>query len=602
VTSDRKCSRRRTRRLPAAAAGLAAMVALASCSTAAVSKSTATFAEQPGAKPDYILPLTSFRYFSIGNVNEFQYLMFRPLYWFTNQGRVTLNDSLSLANPPQYAPDGKSVTVTLKSYYWSDGQPVTTRDIEFWQNLVTANKADWAAYIPGEYPDNVTGVTVNSASSITFHLSQAYGSSYFTYNELSQITPLPQHMWDKESALGPIGDYDMNTTGAQAVYKFLDSQSASVQTYSTNPLWQVVDGPWRLKSLDASGNVKFVPNTMYSGPVKPKLSEFDELGFANDAAEFKALQSTSSPIDVGYLPFQDVPQRGQLATLGYRLEPWADFGITFLPENYTNPTSGPIFKQLYFRQAMQDLVDQQTFIKRAYSGYAYPTHGPVPLMPTTGFVDSTEKSNQYAYSVDNAVSLLKSHGWTVKPGGVSTCTSPGAGAAQCGPGVPAGAQASFHLEYDSNAPALDIEMSQLKTDFALAGIQLNLSTAPFASVIGDATPCAAGQPCKWDMEFWGGGWTYTPDFYPTGDELWATGVGANSNGYTDPMMDKLIMTTETTADASALYSYEDYAATQLPVIWMPTPYYQLAEINRHLQGIDPPDPELNLLPENWSWS
>jgi peptide/nickel transport system substrate-binding protein len=482
---------------------------------------------------------------------------------------------------------------------------VTTRDIEFWQNLVTANKSNWAAYSPGEYPDNVTGMTVNSPTSITFHLSQRYGTYFFTYNELSQITPLPQHVWDKESAGGAVGDFDRTPDGAQAVYKFLDGESSNISTYSTNPLWQVVDGPWKLKSLSAAGALKLVPNPAYSGPIKAKLTEFDEVPFTKDTAEFNQLKGGSNAanaIDYGYLPPPDVPQKDAISSLGYTFQPWADWGIVYFPENFTNPVSGPIFKQLYFRQVIQDLIDQQTFIKHAFNGYAYPTYGPVPMKPASKFVDQTELNNPYPYSPSTAVSLLQSHGWTVNAGGVSVCSSPGTGSDQCGPGVPAGAKASFHLEYASGQPALDTEMAQFKTDFAQAGIEIILSTNTFNSVIGTAAPCQPGQPCKWDMEFWGGGWIYAPDYYPTGDELWFTGAGSNSGGYTDPQMDALIKNTETSTDIQSLYTYEDFAAKQPPVVWMPTAYYQLNEINNHLKGATPLDPLLQLYPEEWSWS
>jgi peptide/nickel transport system substrate-binding protein len=589
--------------------GLAATVFAASCGGAGtVTKTTATFAEPPGSPPNYILPLMSLKYFSVYNVSQFQYLLYRPLYWFGSNGQVNLNADLSLAQPPQYAPDGKSVSITLKPYVWSDGQPVTTRDIQFWQNLVKANKASWAAYSPGEYPDNVTGVTVNSPTQITFNLSQPYGSYFFTYNELSQITPLPQHLWDKESATGAVGDYDMTDAGAQAVYKFLDAQSSDVASYSTNMLWQVVDGPWKLKSLDTTGNLKLVPNTMYSGPIKAKLTEFDEVPFTKDTAEFNILQAgtnAANAIDFGYLPSQDVPQKDKLTSLGYTAVPWANWGITYFPENFTNPTTGPIFQQLYFRQVMQELIDQKTFIDKAYNGYAYPTYGPVPVKPASNFVDATEQSNPYPYDPAKAVSTLQSHGWTVNPGGISVCSSPGTADSQCGAGVPANAQASFKLEYASGTPALDAEMAQFKSDFAQAGIQINLSTNTFNTVIGNAVPCTAGQKCTWDMEYWGGGWTYAPDYYPTGDLLWATGAGSNANGYSDPMMDQLIMNTETSNSVQALYAYEDFTAKQLPVVWMPTQYYPnggLTEINSHLQGTGPLDALLQIYPENWYWS
>ncbi len=597
--------------------GLGAIV-LAACGSSTpsssgptVKRTTATFAEGPGAQPNYIFPLASLAYFSVSNLSQFQFLIYRPLYWFGDNGQVQLNSSLSLADPPVYSSDGKSVAVTLKGWKWSNGDQITARDVQFWQNLVTANKDNWAGTSPGEYPENVTSTTLDPSNplKITFNLTQAYGSYWFTYNELSQITPLPQKVWDKESATGAVGDYDKTPAGAQAVYKFLDAQAKAISTYDTNPLWQVVSGPWKLKSMDTAGNVKLVPNPGYGGPIKPTLTEFDEVPFTKDTAEFDQLKSATSvstaPIDWGYIPDADVLQRSSLSNI-YNFSTWAGWQITYFPENFTNPKSGPIFKQLYFRQAMQDLVDQNTFISKAFFGYGYPTYGPVPTKPSSSFVDSFERTNPYPYSPSKAVSLLQANGWTVNAGGTSTCTSPGTGSGQCGAGIPQGAKASFNLQYVSGTPALDQEMAQFKTDYALAGIAINLTTAPFDTVIGNATP----TDHSWDMEFWGGGWIYAPDYEPTGDELWScTGSGASvqyagsdSGGYCDPQAQSLILATETSSDVHAMYAYEDYLAKQLPVIWMPVNYAQLNMINKNLKGTQPLDPLLQIYPENWRWS
>ena len=475
----------------------------------------------------------------------------------------------------------------------------------------TTGRATRRASIPTTSPS--TTINPRNPLQITFKLSQQYGKYFFTYNELSQITPLPQKVWDKESATGPVGDYDTTPAGAQKVYAFLDAQSKSIATYGTNPLWQVVSGPWKLKSMDTAGNVSMIPNTAYGGPVKPTLTQFNEVPYAKGSTEFNALKAATSPaktiIDYGYLPFEDAQEKSALDG-AYNFDVWPGWQITYFPENFTNPISGPIFRQLYFRQAMQHLVDQNTLINKTFFGYAYPTYGPVPIKPASMFVDSFEKSNPYPYSPTTAVSLLQANGWTVNPGGTSTCTSPGTGTGQCGTGVPAGAKASFNLQYISGQPALDQEMERFKSDFAQAGIAINLTTAPFDTVLGNAAPCEAGGPCTWDMEFWGSGWIYAPDYEPTGDELWScTGSGAavqyagsDSGGYCDPQAESDILATETSNDLAAIDTYEDYMAKQLPSVWMPMQYAQLSEINKDLKGTGPQDPLLQIYPENWRWS
>ena len=577
-----------------------ATVAAVSCGSSSPGKTTATFAEEPGLPPNYILPLVGPGNFTAPNVSQFQPVMYRPLYSFGNSAKVAVNDSLSIANAPQYAADGKSVTVTLKAYMWSDGKPVTTRDVEFWQNLVSANKLSWGGYSAGEYPENVVGTVVNSPTSITFKLSQAYGPPFFTFNELSQITPLPQHVWDKETATGTVADYDRTTAGAVAVYNFLNGQATDLAGYSTNPLWQVVDGPWKLKSFDKAGLVRLVPNTRYSGPVKPKLTEFDEVPYATEAAEYAAL--SKGEVDYGYLPYSQTNQKNAITAQGYTIDPWVGWQINYIQINFTNPTSGPMFNQPYFRQALQKLIDQQADINSAMGGYGYPTYGPVPLKPQSDFVDPQESHNMYPFDTKGAAAMLQANGWTVNPGGVSTCANAGTAPGQCGGGIAAGAKASFKLEYSSGESALDREMQTLKHDFSQAGIDVQLATAPFMSVLTHTTPCTRDTACSWDMQFWGGGWIYAPNYFPSGDEVFSTGAEANYGGYTDATMDSSIAATQTAATPSALGSYQLYAAKALPVLWMPTAYPQLSAINNKLRGTQPQDPLLGIYPETWSWS
>ena len=55
-------------------------------------------------------------------------------------GQPTVNNSLSLANPPMF--NGDKVTITLKHYMWSNGTQVTAQDVMFWLNMVLAVPAD----------------------------------------------------------------------------------------------------------------------------------------------------------------------------------------------------------------------------------------------------------------------------------------------------------------------------------------------------------------------------------------------------------------------------------------------------------------------------
>ena len=79
--------------------------------------------------------------------------------------------------------------------------------------------------------------------------------------------------------------------------------------------------------------------------------------------------------------------------------------------------------------------------------------GPVPAIPASPFAPANAKTNPYPYSITAAKKLLTDHGWTVVPGGQTTCTSPGTAANQCGDGIPAGTALKFDIVY-SNSPAV----------------------------------------------------------------------------------------------------------------------------------------------------
>jgi peptide/nickel transport system substrate-binding protein len=598
------------RRFVAGAAALAAgALLMAACGTSPSTKasgSTVTMALPPQFAANYIFPLQPPGKFTTANDQYLAYLMWRPLYWYGVGENAVINTQLSLADLPVWSADSKTVTITLKPYKWSDGQLVTTRDVQFWQDLMNVEKTNWGAYVPKGYPDNITSMTVLSPSKFQLHLNQAYNHDWFLYNELSQITPIPQHVWDKTSASGKVGNYDMTPAGAKAVYKYLNSASNSLSTWTTDPLWQVVDGPWKITQFTPStGQATFVPNPAYSGPVRPTISKFEELPFTKDSAEYNQITAGTGP-DIGYVPYQDVSsQKSRIASLGYTISPWILFSFNYMQLNLNSAGVGPILSQLYARQALQYVIDQPAIVSGPYGGNAVPSYGPVPVAPPNSFVDTFERSNPYPYSPSKAKALLTSHGWTIKSG-VATCTKPGSAANECGAGVAAGAKMAFNLQYAAGFAAFDQEMASYKSDASLAGIQINLTSAPFSTVVGNATPCTPGPKCTWQIQNWGGGWVYSPDYYPTGGELYGTGAGSNLGSYSNPRMDALIAATHTASPAraqSALDAYQDFAATQLPgVIFEPEQYYQITLVKNGLTGVTPQNAYSFITPESFRLS
>ena len=211
----------------------------------------------------------------------------------------------------------------------------------------------------------------------------------------------------------------------------------SLSTYATNPLWQVVDGPWKLSAFNPDGEATFVPNPTYSGPIKPTLKSFTELPYTSTSAEFNAL--VGGNLSVGYVdesdlasgtsnPYKSGANNPRLAGT-YDSNPLYTFSINYFPENFSSNANGGVtgklFSQLYIRQAIQYLVNQPLYINKIWKGYALPTYGPVPVVPPNSYASALEKSNPYPYSPSKAKSLLWTTDGRWSPTGRTPASRPG---------------------------------------------------------------------------------------------------------------------------------------------------------------------------------
>ena len=579
---------------------------------------TAYWAEQPLEPPNYIFPLTSGAYYSNENVYDFQTLMYRPLYWYGNADRPGVDYALSLGDAPVYTDHNTVVTIHLKLTRWSDGERVSARDVIFWINLLRANEADWASFVPGGFPANLISYRAVNTSTVQLRLDRSYNPIWFTDNELSQITPLPL-AWDRTSARGCSAEHgcppprtlpDATSSGARAVYAFLNAQAKDLSTYATSPLWRIVDGPWRLAALTASGRATFEPNRRYDGPHRPHLARFVELPFTSETAELALLETGPArggggpgapQISAGYLPDTAIPQAPALRARGYRLAPFYPYGFDYFEPNFNNPTAGPIFRKLYFRQAFQHLVNQPGWIRAYYQGLGVPTYSPVPAQPANPYADRQARTNPYPFSVSASRAILTAHGWRVRPGGLSTCTHPGRARGECGAGIQPGQALRFTLMYPDGMSYTDNAMVDLQSVAREVGIELTLQQRTTATIDAEIEPCKTGSPaCAWQLGQYGSAWVFAPDHYPSGEEIFQTGALGNVGSYSSRRVDRLIKAT-TTAPASratrALDAYANAVRLQLPDFWQPSPG-TLESFQSNLHGTTP-NAYGYLTPEDW---
>ena len=321
------------------------------------------------------------------------------------QGRSpTIDFGQSIAGP-RCTNSNKTVTVHLKpGWKWSDGTPITSQDLAFdyWvlegavNKTVGGSPANYGDYTPGLYPDDVTSVpppTPARSSSISTRATTRTSSSWRS----SGPGAVARSRLGQDQPHRPIIPFN-NLKNAAAIYKFLNAQSDKLSTYGSNPLWQVVDGPFKVKSFDpATDGNTLVADPAYTGPVKPHLAGIDDLAFTSTSSEFDQL--LTGELDVGFIDFSDLPQvpawcpRATASSVtptwlrlrGLQLQ-GPDGRLDHIISQLTSPGPGP--------PPGRASGDQSRGLYNGAAGRL----GPVPAIPVSPFTPSNALSNPYPFA------------------------------------------------------------------------------------------------------------------------------------------------------------------------------------------------------------
>ena len=542
-------------------------------SVAAEPSGTIAYAEAPGANPNFIFPYLGCAYSSVNNINQFQMLMFRPLYWFGLGGSAKFEPSLSLADRPVFTHGDRTVTITMKGWHFADGQVVNARSVMFFLNMYKANPTAYCGYNAGYgIPDQVKSAAGHN-NTVRINFTTSVNPNWILDNYLSEITPMPDR-WDRSSSSQAtscaMGSFGVASTDAacNAVLTYLTKEGSTTSSFS-GAFWQGgVDGPWRLTAFSPAGNATFQPNTKYRGPQKAQVRFVKEIAFTTIQAEESDLLNnklsfgfidpsvlTSPALASGRVGPNWVPLASH-----YSLATGSAWSFNYAAYNFSSsdPNAAAV-EQLYVRQALQYAVDQRNIIESADKGYGTQIDSPLP--PRTPSTLSRPIANPYPFNLAAARTLLSAHGWSLV-NNVQTCTDPGAGAAQCGANIAQGYQLNFNVVWPAGSPALDQTLSAEIANWQLLGILINHSTDTFNNVVSDCTGAKPFEICAW-----GYGWSYAPSNYPSGESLFLPGADFNVGTYANPQMSSLIR--DSIFGKSNLSAYALFAAQQLPVLYQP---------------------------------
>jgi peptide/nickel transport system substrate-binding protein len=442
-------------------------------------------------------------------------LLYQSLIWL-NASTGTIDWSRSIANSVSTPDNGTTYNVTLRPWHWSDGVPVTTADVAYTFKLIKEFGTTYAQYGAGGMPDIVKALNIVSPTQFQLVLTHRVNPTWFIYNGLSQLSPLPEHSWGKYS-----------------VDEIFQGQSSPA-------FFSVVDGPLQAKRLDIGLDLVLVPNPAYDGPI----SHFHRLIFKFLASDGAALQG----VEAGDLDMANAP-----APLWRAVQHLPGLNLTTLPPvaaygeialNFRNPAV-PFFRDVRVREAMADAIDQATMIKLVDHGHGVEIYGPVVPEPPT-FLSPEMKAGIYPVGYDpaKARALLQAAGYRPGPDGIMRKD---------------GKELSFVYLMLSGDAANEQVTELTQADLLKIGIHMKVREIEFNQLV------ALLENPKADWQAAGLG--ETTAVYPSGEEVFSTGAGQNAGGYSDAKMDRLITTSTETPGLSGLYAYENYASAQQPVIF-----------------------------------
>jgi peptide/nickel transport system substrate-binding protein len=537
---------------------------------------TITMGQLSGDTPTYLFPIVPGANATDGTSFLISQL-YVPLYNLQVGGSMQVNYATSLALPPSFSSNHRSVTIKLRpGAVWSNGKPVTAKDVLFsiamLRAAVKANASNWDQYTPGLLPDNIASAKALNQRTVQLTFNRAYNSAYLLGNQLAYtITPLPSSEWNIASAGGPHLNWNVAANAAK-IYSFLSKQGGTLATFGSNPLWKVVDGPFKLASFNVTnGSFNLNANPSYTLTGKVRFSTLEVSTYTSATSALSEMRAGS--LDVGTIDFSDLGEVPSLHQAGYSVFGYPNIGTFGFMINFKDTTGhyNAIIKQLYVRQALAHLIDQPAYISGILKGAAAPAYGPLPTLPRTPYTPKDAGTNPYPYSVSTAKQLLSRHGWKVVAGGQTKCVRAGSGAGECGAGIPAGTPLKFTL-YSTppgETASIPLESDAFASAAKGAGIQIQQGAKTFNFQIqnfNNTNPAAKQYTNEWGMANWG---EYGTSPYPTEQTYFKTNGSSNMEGFSDPTADKLINAAIYGTNASAATKLADYLAKDVPALFLP---------------------------------
>jgi peptide/nickel transport system substrate-binding protein len=430
-----------------------------------------------------------------------------PLFLGTPTGQITAglaSEVPTLANGGISA-DLKTWTFKLRpGLKWSDGQPLTAKDVDFTWRLWT-NPSFGATSTVGY--NLIKSTTISSDNlSITFHLSQAFSPFISAWVD-GGLSPLPEHIF---ASIKPAD-----------VLKSAESLKPSVSS-----------GPFTMTTSKPGTEYVVTRNPDYYQAAQG-LPYLDSIVFRVVPDQDTILKDFQSDA-INSSWFLDVTKtKTYKALAGYSLvQAPASAGFEAIYFNEKNP----LLKDVTVRKAIAEAIDQQQLISVARQGQAAPLCTDHPSGVHPGYQADAPCPK---YDPAAAKTLLQSAGWTLGSDNVF---------------AKGGQKLEFQYSTTSNNAWRAEDEAILQQELAAIGVKIDITNYPASTFFGTILP--QGQVSKYGMAEFEETYSYDGDdsaeFFcnqiPTAANNYG---GGNFAFYCNPTLDKLFTQEQETADPTA---------------------------------------------------
>lgn len=419
-----------------------------------------------------------------------------------------------LAESWEISPDQRRVQFTLRQgLRWSDGEPLTAADVVFTYRDVIFNEK-----IPAPAKDSLRVGADHALPTIRqiddrrveFALPEPFAPFLqATSGPPTSVVILPKHVLEEsvrslDSDGNPLflstwgTDTDPRQIVVNGAYQIEQYAPGERLIFSRNPyfwqhdaqgqplpyidriVWQIVESTdtqllsFRSGDLDAIGDVR---------PLRPEY--FSLLKREEDRGNFTV----------------------------YSGGPWS--GTTFISFNlnqgkneqgkpFVDPIKSRWFNQVEFRQAIAYAIDRPRLINNIYRGISAPQDSPISVQ-SPYYLTPEDGLKSYDYNPEQAKQLLQSVGFTYNSAGQLTDSQ--------------GNRVRFNLLTNSGNELREALGSQIKTDLAKIGIQVDFTPISFNTLV---TKLSASR--DWDCHLIG----FTGGIEPySGANLWTSAGGSH---------------------------------------------------------------------------